>query len=456
MPLTSEQRSEINRRNASKSTGPKTLDGKAASRQNALKHGLRAEILALPNEDPVVVEARAIEWNDYYKPQSPGAQHLVNECVRATILSDRVATYHDFTVGKQVRDATNLWDRNREDDAVGLFSELETDPAATVRLLKRTGHGCELLIREWEKLKTALDDVGHWSATQFNQMIMLLGERPGLKNLAIFPKGYMACLLNSILWGEPGIVWIEALCDPKNVPDSLAKVVRIDALPDDDEARDGLREMASQTIDELTDFQINTIDPIEFPDRDEAEARAMILVEEKSARLFLRYHAEARNAFHRAYGQLVKTLDRDARAEKEGESESPNEAKPAAEGVENVKIFQSESESGGSFLRNEPNEASRSGVEFLRPLATVLALFLLILGSGFRVNASEIEPLTVAKPQATDRPLAGLAALVSTQGSRGFNDGRGWDRIVPRADRFAVLPRLASCSHRNRFGLCRA
>jgi hypothetical protein len=41
-----------NRANAQKSTGPRTAEGKAASRLNALKHGLDAESLIIPGEDP--------------------------------------------------------------------------------------------------------------------------------------------------------------------------------------------------------------------------------------------------------------------------------------------------------------------------------------------------------------------------------------------------------------------
>jgi hypothetical protein len=41
---------EANRRNAQRSTGPKTLEGRAVSRMNALKHGLTAEHILLFDE----------------------------------------------------------------------------------------------------------------------------------------------------------------------------------------------------------------------------------------------------------------------------------------------------------------------------------------------------------------------------------------------------------------------
>lgn len=40
-----------NRTNAQRSTGPRTAAGKAASRLNALKHGVLAKHVVLPNED---------------------------------------------------------------------------------------------------------------------------------------------------------------------------------------------------------------------------------------------------------------------------------------------------------------------------------------------------------------------------------------------------------------------
>jgi len=49
--MTSDKKAEANRRNALKSTGPKTPEGKAAVRLNALKHGLLSQNILLPGED---------------------------------------------------------------------------------------------------------------------------------------------------------------------------------------------------------------------------------------------------------------------------------------------------------------------------------------------------------------------------------------------------------------------
>ena len=57
--MTSFRQIEANRRNALKSTGPKTLNGKHSSRTNAVRHGLTAETVIEGLED--IEDYRAFE-----------------------------------------------------------------------------------------------------------------------------------------------------------------------------------------------------------------------------------------------------------------------------------------------------------------------------------------------------------------------------------------------------------
>jgi hypothetical protein len=78
--MTSEKKAEANRRNALKSTGPKTPEGKAAVRLNALRHGLRSEEILLPGED----EQALRELDEYLRAELQPVGELEN------LLIDRV------------------------------------------------------------------------------------------------------------------------------------------------------------------------------------------------------------------------------------------------------------------------------------------------------------------------------------------------------------------------------
>ena len=49
MPKSIKPRVRANQQNAKKSTGPRTPEGKAKSSQNALRHGILAESVVIPN-----------------------------------------------------------------------------------------------------------------------------------------------------------------------------------------------------------------------------------------------------------------------------------------------------------------------------------------------------------------------------------------------------------------------
>ena len=72
-----------NRANAQRSTGPRTPEGKSASRFNALKHGLDAASVVIPGEDPAAYDALAADYQRQFQPQSALEQFHVDTLIRS-------------------------------------------------------------------------------------------------------------------------------------------------------------------------------------------------------------------------------------------------------------------------------------------------------------------------------------------------------------------------------------
>ena len=75
--MTTEKQIEANRKNAKKSTGPKTEEGKARSSQNAMKHGLTAGNIVLPGEDMDYFEQFRFGLFDELRPEGALETQLV-------------------------------------------------------------------------------------------------------------------------------------------------------------------------------------------------------------------------------------------------------------------------------------------------------------------------------------------------------------------------------------------
>ena len=75
--MTSIRQIEANRRNAEKSTGPRTDAGKERSALNALRHGLTAETVVLPLEDPEDYQAFEESVLSGFDPETAVERELV-------------------------------------------------------------------------------------------------------------------------------------------------------------------------------------------------------------------------------------------------------------------------------------------------------------------------------------------------------------------------------------------
>ena len=81
--MLSDRKIEANRQNAQHSTGPSTPEGCAAVRLNGLKHGLCAETIVVPGEDPAQFEAMHEDYRAEYQPTTPSAEFLVRQVAMA-------------------------------------------------------------------------------------------------------------------------------------------------------------------------------------------------------------------------------------------------------------------------------------------------------------------------------------------------------------------------------------
>ena len=196
---------EANRRNAQKSTGPRTKEGKARSRFNALQDGLRAKTDVLPGEDGSVFEARLSKWNEEIGPRDDVERFLVRRAVQISWQLDRIERLQMKRpepvdpVAQLAEEVLVLGARLFRDRRgpnclyphwIGEFGQSETiswnaktpddhdDPARLLLHLESSSMGCAWLLDRWDDLRRILDSGDDWQPPDRFRAIRLLGRQP--------------------------------------------------------------------------------------------------------------------------------------------------------------------------------------------------------------------------------------------------------------------------------------
>ena len=91
--MATDQQLEANRRNAKKSTGPRSPQGKARSRLNSWKHGLTAKTLVIVGERARDFDELRAKLMDQYDPQSALECELVERLAVILLRLRRVPTF---------------------------------------------------------------------------------------------------------------------------------------------------------------------------------------------------------------------------------------------------------------------------------------------------------------------------------------------------------------------------
>ncbi len=184
---TSEARVRANQQNSLKSTGPKTAEGKAVSRANGLKHGLTGSGVVMPDEDRNQVDQRHAALQAELAPKSCLGAIMVQQMAALSVRMERAVKQEAKAIANRVRHAAEEFDEARIEAAEQLLEAIADDPRRSVRKLRKSPEGIDLMIRAWEDLWGDLNQSPRplWTPAHQAKAENLAGYRvdsePGLK-----------------------------------------------------------------------------------------------------------------------------------------------------------------------------------------------------------------------------------------------------------------------------------
>jgi hypothetical protein len=339
--MTTPRKVAANGRNAQKSTGPRTEEGKRRSSRNALKHGLTANEIVLPNEDPGAFDERLTEWNDYFRPENPAQAAVIDRAVAAKWKLDRCTRVETQRLSEKVRHAVDRYDLDKltEVEDIGrrliyepinrcepaqihdpvvrerLQARADANPAVLVRQLQSTAQGVQWLIDRWLELAEMLKLHGFWHYPEKFKAIWMLGKRPEdvLEDVTV-QRIFLACNIahpdcsdtnpdSFNFWDE----CFQAKLGMPGKPMYFYQIEQISTLrpPDVETARARLWEFFTVEIARLRKLKEEQLDPIDRIDRATAPDRAMF-DGSKEGVLLRRYETACEREFHKSIADLMK------------------------------------------------------------------------------------------------------------------------------------------------------
>ncbi len=185
--MATEKQMEANRRNAALSTGPKTEEGKAQSRANAVTHGLTAKSF-LPKEQQEAAEKRYSAWTLTFRPEDEYQECELACAVEASLRVENCRLRErerKIKLAEVAEDPGTKWESDRQQEAARLARSLKRNPEVVALQLRSTPAGREWLIRAWKLLLVAVAERERpaWTLTESNDALDLLGHPKSRRTL---------------------------------------------------------------------------------------------------------------------------------------------------------------------------------------------------------------------------------------------------------------------------------
>ena len=309
--MTSEAQNAANKKNASRSTGPKTEKGKSKSRVNAVKHGLTAKVIdLLPSEDRAEYDNRINIFVSDHPNLTASQMILVKRIVNADWKLDRLDLAQYATTAFHMRHATidHVTNLRKNAEEVGrklIFEPLDRcegpewrEPITQNRIfershdypkchkfeLERTVEGVDWLLDQWNSVRGMLKFNGFWHYPEKMTAIRLLGKRPeDVLEDSLVGCIFVACniahikpwdIYNECFQAKLGVIGRPMFKDQVYHMESQVKK-RFFPTDNPEVALRWLDEMAGEEVARLTKLKNEVLQPIADADRAEAVRRAM-------------------------------------------------------------------------------------------------------------------------------------------------------------------------------------
>jgi hypothetical protein len=293
MPRT-EAQIAASRANGLKSKGPVTAEGKAASRRNALKHGMTGSGVVLPAEDAAEVDRRSAAMLQEMRPSGEMGRYLVKRLARLTVRVERCSDHELAAIAYRADHAEAEFDEARIALVDETIAYIARDPATFSRRLRSMPEGVDRMIAILLDLREELN-TGRWDWTYGDKLANLTGTR----------------------WMEVPVSRVKGLSEAINgdfrylLPsegEGLSTAERVDW------ARNAMADLIDDEVAMLLEHR-KTLD-VEAIERDRASAAARSAFDpSKEAILARRYEAAAERAVYKALNEFRRVEAEEAAGE---------------------------------------------------------------------------------------------------------------------------------------------
>jgi hypothetical protein len=353
----SDRKLRANQENARKSTGPRTAEGKAKARRNALKHGMTCERVNLFGSDAKLYTDRLDRWTKAAKPRNDMELYQLESAVRATVNLDRCARNAKAELDRRERRVVGNWEGVQTKKVKQATEHWTTEPANCVTELETFARGVEWLLAGWEDLAQKLEAKEYWSLGDFWLAMRLMGKCPEMRHEG---DKEVSALRTLVIAALPEInaddVDLILGIDSSQL-DPEARAAQFDGkLPSREDALEGLWATYDAEIERLAALREKLWERMDWP----ALSKKIDLASfdgSKKGVLRRRYESANHLDMHRCLKQLTEQRKQhDLRVEEEREIEEKAKAKEAA--ARRLKVNFEVEQRQRARLRNEPKSSA--------------------------------------------------------------------------------------------------